>query len=95
MTHTNGIYGFEVRTMEGKPVKLADYKGKILLIVNTASQCGFTPQYSGLEKLYNDYKDSGFIIPGHGGILDKIDGMLFGGPVLYFMLLAMGITHGP
>jgi phosphatidate cytidylyltransferase len=40
-------------------------------------------------------KDSGFIIPGHGGILDKIDGMLFGGPVLYFVLLAMGITHGP
>jgi phosphatidate cytidylyltransferase len=40
-------------------------------------------------------KDSGVIIPGHGGILDKIDGMLFGGPVLYFMLLAMGITHGP
>jgi phosphatidate cytidylyltransferase len=40
-------------------------------------------------------KDSGVIIPGHGGILDKIDGILFGGPVLYFMLLAMGITHGP
>lgn len=40
-------------------------------------------------------KDSGVIIPGHGGILDKIDGMLFSGPVLYFMLLAMGIAHGP
>lgn len=64
MIQADDIYGFEIRRANGKPVKLNEYKGKSLLIVNTASHCGFTPQYAGLESLYNDYKDSGFVILG-------------------------------
>ena len=56
------IYDFEVKNLAGKKVKLADYKGKVLLIVNIASQCGNTPQLDGLEKLYEKYKDQGFEI---------------------------------
>ena len=56
------VYDFKVKTMEGADKSLADYKGKVLLIVNTASHCGFTPQYAGLEKLYERYKDRGFVI---------------------------------
>ncbi len=56
------IYDFKVKTMEGQAKSLADYKGQVLLIVNTASHCGFTPQYAGLEKLYNRYKDRGFAV---------------------------------
>ncbi len=48
--------------IDKKPVKLSDYKGKVLLIVNVASKCGFTPQYEGLEKLYRKFKDKGFEI---------------------------------
>jgi len=57
-----GIYDFKVKTMEGADKSLADYKGQVLLIVNTASHCGFTPQYAGLEKLYERYKDRGFVV---------------------------------
>ncbi len=57
-----GVYDFEVRNRKGEIVKLADYAGKVLLIVNTATGCGFTPQYEGLEKLYEDNKDQGFEI---------------------------------
>lgn len=58
------IYNFEVFDIEGNPVKLEIYKGKVLLITNVASKCGFTPQYAGLEKLYNKFKDRGFVILG-------------------------------
>jgi len=56
------IYDFSVKTRDGKEVSLNDYKGKALLIVNTATGCGFTPQYKGLQELYNKYKDKGFEI---------------------------------
>ena len=57
-------YDFDAQTLDGKPAPLADYKGQVLLIVNTASKCGFTPQYDGLEKLYRTYKDRGFAVLG-------------------------------
>lgn len=56
------IYDFEVNDLVGKKVKLADYKGKVLLIVNIASRCGNTPQLDGLQKIYEKYKDKGFEI---------------------------------
>lgn len=56
------IYDFKVKAMDGSEVSLADYKGKVLLIVNTATGCGFTPQYDGLQDLYDKYKDQGFEI---------------------------------
>lgn len=52
------------KTIEGKETSLADYKGKVVLIVNTASKCGLTPQYEGLESLYERYKDKGFVVLG-------------------------------
>ena len=57
-----GIYDFKVKAMDGSAKNLSDFKGKVLLIVNTASHCGFTHQYSGLEKLYERYKDRGFVV---------------------------------
>ncbi len=58
------LYGIEVKTIEGKALKLSEYKGHPLLIVNVASKCGFTSQYSGLETLYQSYKDRGFLVLG-------------------------------
>lgn len=53
------VYAFEMRTIDGKPKPLSDYKGRVLLLVNTASLCGFTPQYESLEKLHRRFKDRG------------------------------------
>jgi len=58
------VYDFEAETLDGRPAPLADYRGKVLLIVNTASRCGFTPQYAGLESLYRKHKDRGFAVLG-------------------------------
>jgi glutathione peroxidase len=58
------VYDFTATTIDGEERKLADYAGKVLLIVNTASQCGFTPQYRGLEQLYRDYRDRGLVVLG-------------------------------
>jgi glutathione peroxidase len=59
-----GLYGFTLSSIDGKPAPLADYKGKVVLIVNVASQCGYTPQYTALESIYEKYKDQGFVILG-------------------------------
>ena len=56
------VYKFEVKDGAGNPVKLKEYKGKVLLIVNTATKCGFTPQYEDLERLYATYQAQGFIV---------------------------------
>ena len=58
------IADFTVKTIRGEPIDLAEKKGKVLLVVNTASKCGFTPQYDGLEALYRKYKDQGFEVLG-------------------------------
>ena len=56
------IYDFKVRDAKGEEVPMTEYQGKVLLIVNTATGCGFTPQYEGLQKLYDRYNDRGFVI---------------------------------
>ncbi len=58
------IYDFTVKNIEGEDISLSKYKGKVLLIVNVASKCGFTSQYDGLEELYNRYKNKNFMILG-------------------------------
>jgi len=59
---SDNIKDIVVKDMDGKDVKLADYNGKVVLIVNVASECGYTPQYKGLESIYEKYKDKGFEI---------------------------------
>jgi len=58
------VYNFTLPSIDGEPTSLGNYKGKVILLVNVASRCGFTPQYSALEGLYEKYKDQGFVILG-------------------------------
>jgi glutathione peroxidase len=60
----SGVYNFTLNSIEGKPAPLAAYQGKVVLLVNVASQCGYTPQYGALEAIYAKYKDQGFVILG-------------------------------
>lgn len=62
MPATKTIYDFKVPSIDGKTIDFAQFKGKKILIVNTASKCGYTPQYEGLQKLYNTYKDKLVIV---------------------------------
>ena len=58
------FHDFEIKSISGENIRLADYKDKVILLVNTASQCGFTPQYSGLQKIYDRYKEDNFVVLG-------------------------------
>jgi glutathione peroxidase len=58
------VYDFEALSIEGKPAHLSTQRGKVLLIVNTASECGFTPQFAGLEALWKEYRDRGLVVVG-------------------------------
>jgi glutathione peroxidase len=61
---SSSIYDFSANSLEGQPVSLSTFKDKVLLIVNTASQCGFTPQYQGLQSIYNKFEKQGFAVLG-------------------------------
>jgi glutathione peroxidase len=60
----SSVLDFTLNSIDGKPAPLSEYHGKVVMIVNVASKCGFTPQYTGLEKIYEKYKDQGFVILG-------------------------------
>jgi len=60
----SGFYGFTVKDIDGNEITLEKFKGKLLLVVNVASKCGYTPQYEGLQKVYEKYKDKGFLVLG-------------------------------
>ena len=60
----SAIYEFSAKSLTGEDVSLSQFRGKVMLIVNTASECGFTPQYEGLENLYRKHKESGFVVLG-------------------------------
>jgi glutathione peroxidase len=62
--NTTAIYNFEAARLNGKTISLDEYEGKAIVVVNTASKCGLTPQYEGLEKLYQEYKDRGLVVLG-------------------------------
>jgi len=64
VTQAHSIYDFTMQSIDGQPVSLKTYNGKVVLLVNVASKFGFTPQYAGLEALYEKYKDRGFVIVG-------------------------------
>ncbi len=64
MSSAKDVYGFSLRTITGEPLGFEDFRGKVLLIVNVASECGFTPQYAGLEELHRKYAPQGLVVLG-------------------------------
>jgi glutathione peroxidase len=97
------LYDFEVKNAKGEPVSLSKYQGKALLIVNVASECGFTPQYEGLQKLYEEYQGKGLEIIGfpcnqfggqESGTDDEIQGFCTGRFGVRFPVLAKVDVNG-
>jgi glutathione peroxidase len=98
------IYAFEAVDIKGANVKLADYRGKVVLVVNTASKCGFTPQFAGLEKLYEKFRDRGFSVlgfpcnqfgkqdPGNNGEIEEFCQLNYG---VSFPMFAKIDVNGP
>lgn len=76
MTPADNAYAYSFKGNDGKEIKISDYAGKVVLIVNTASQCGFTPQYEELQKLHETYKDKGLVVLGIPS--DNFGGQEFG-----------------
>ena len=64
MSSAASIFDFDATTIDGRVLPLSDYQGRVLLVVNVASRCGFTPQYAGLERLYRAYRDRGLVVLG-------------------------------
>ena len=64
MVAANSVHDFKMKAIDGKDVSLAEYRGKVLLMVNVASKCGYTPQYKALEEVYRKYKDKGLVVMG-------------------------------
>lgn len=98
------VYDFEVTTIRGEKKKLSDYRGQVLVIVNTATKCGFAPQFDGLQELYEKYKDRGFAVlgfpsaqfmnqePGDNGQVEEACKINFG---VTFPLFAKIDVNGP
>lgn len=63
-TEVDSVHDFELNNIDGEKINLSTYEGKVLLIVNTASECGYTPQYEGLQAIYEEYKDEGLVVLG-------------------------------
>jgi glutathione peroxidase len=61
---SESVYNFHIKSLQGKDISFADFQGKIILVVNTASKCGFTPQYAGLQKLHEKYGEKGLVVIG-------------------------------
>ena len=61
---SQNFYDFSALNMQGKEIKMSDFRGKVVVVVNTASKCGYTPQFAGLEELYEKYKNDGLVILG-------------------------------
>lgn len=98
------LYDFDAETLDGRPAALADYRDKVVLIVNTASKCGFTPQYEGLEALWRKYRDRGLVVLGfpcnqfggqEPGTADEIASFCSGNYEVSFPMMRKIEVNGP
>jgi glutathione peroxidase len=104
ISQAGNVYSFSAPLLDGRAVRLTEFEGRVLLIVNTASRCGFTPQYAGLERLYRMYKDRGLVVLGfpcnqfghqEPGTADEIDAFCKRNFGVSFPLFARIDVNGP